>query len=159
MKVIISGSYHIGDVDMIERIVDESGFLITTVLTGGAPGVETAAINWARLHNIPFIDLEVNRIKYTIPNIRKDRHLAQTADAGIFIIRPFSTIDERGGEVSFLLSEVSCMGKPYFIYVSRTPRADSSIHFDAQKNLLVPYNSTIAVKDTKPAKREKDLFG
>jgi hypothetical protein len=55
MKTIIAGGRTITDYDLVCRAVQDSGFTITEVVSGLAPGVDTLAIDWAEEHNIPRI--------------------------------------------------------------------------------------------------------
>jgi hypothetical protein len=159
MKILISGSYHFGRVDFIDRVISESGFIVTTVLNGGAPGIETAALDWARLTKTPFVNLGINRIKAKMPDIRKDKYLASEVNGAIFIIRPFTNVCDRGGEIGFLLTETSCRGKPYFLYVVRTPLEDRRYFYPSARDLV---KETVVLEE-KPKEiikeKEPDLFG
>jgi hypothetical protein len=52
MRVVISGSRTITDIRLIEMSVAESGYDITEVISGGAKGVDTLAVEWAAKNNI-----------------------------------------------------------------------------------------------------------
>lgn len=54
MKVIIAGGRDIEDYDVLLEAVNESGFDITHVVSGGANGVDTMAIVWAKENEIPW---------------------------------------------------------------------------------------------------------
>lgn len=163
MKVLITGTYHLGDINLIDDVVNESGFFITSIINGGGPGIETAALDWARVHDIPADNLDVNRIKYTIPNIRKDKYIVSKAEAGIFIIRPFVPILELGGgEVHFLLSEMRWRGRPHFRYIVRTPYVDHRLMFPAGEDNELKYRKSQEAAEKEPEKEKKkehDLFG
>lgn len=53
MKVAIVGDREITDYSVIEKAVEQSGFNITEVVSGGARGVDNLAERWARDHNVP----------------------------------------------------------------------------------------------------------
>ena len=53
MKTIIAGSRTITDGKLVEAAIAESGFLISEVVCGMAPGVDTLGQRWALTHNIP----------------------------------------------------------------------------------------------------------
>ena len=53
MKVIIAGSRSITDYLVVSRAVEESGFCITEVISGGAAGVDTLGEIWAARSGIP----------------------------------------------------------------------------------------------------------
>ncbi len=53
MKVIIAGGRDITDYSLIEIAINESGFIIDEVVSGGATGVDTLAIKYAIEKGIP----------------------------------------------------------------------------------------------------------
>lgn len=53
MKVIIAGGRDIWDREAVDAAVEESGFEITEVVCGGAPGVDTLGARWAKRNSIP----------------------------------------------------------------------------------------------------------
>lgn len=53
MKVAIVGDRNVTDYSIIEKAVEQSGFEITEVVSGGAKGVDSLAEQWARDHNVP----------------------------------------------------------------------------------------------------------
>jgi hypothetical protein len=53
MKVIIAGSRGITDPELVERAIKESGFEITTVISGTARGVDVLGEQWAASNRIP----------------------------------------------------------------------------------------------------------
>jgi len=53
MKVVICGSRAITDKDLVEFLIENSGFEITEVIEGGARGVDKIAGEWATAQNLP----------------------------------------------------------------------------------------------------------
>lgn len=53
MRVIIAGSRTISDPSVVAKAVAESGFHITQVLSGCAPGVDLLGEDWAASQGIP----------------------------------------------------------------------------------------------------------
>ena len=53
MKVIVAGSRDITDFAIIEEAIEESGFEITEVVSGGAKGADQLGEEWAELSNVP----------------------------------------------------------------------------------------------------------
>jgi hypothetical protein len=47
VRTIIAGSRHIDDYNAVVKAVEESGFNITTVISGGARGVDSLGERWA----------------------------------------------------------------------------------------------------------------
>lgn len=55
MKVIIAGSREIKDFKLVKEAIKNSGFDITTVVSGAAKGVDTLGESWAKENNIPIV--------------------------------------------------------------------------------------------------------
>ena len=53
MRVIIAGSRTITDPLEVEKAINDSGFQITEVISGGAQGVDSLGAAWANAHAIP----------------------------------------------------------------------------------------------------------
>lgn len=53
MRTIIAGSRTIDEYALVEQAVKESGFTITTVISGCARGVDSLGELWAELNHIP----------------------------------------------------------------------------------------------------------
>lgn len=52
MKVIIAGSRHINDYNLVVKSVKQSGFIITEVVCGAANGVDSLGERYAKENNI-----------------------------------------------------------------------------------------------------------
>lgn len=52
MKVIVAGSRSIDNYDLIEECIQESGFIVNEVVSGGAKGVDRVGEAWAAAHRI-----------------------------------------------------------------------------------------------------------
>lgn len=55
MRVIIAGSRDITSMEHVERAIKESGFNITTVVSGGARGVDSLGERWAEDNGITMV--------------------------------------------------------------------------------------------------------
>lgn len=53
MKIIVSGSRSINDPKLIEMAVAESGFDVSEIISGGAKGIDTLAVEWAVKNDVP----------------------------------------------------------------------------------------------------------
>jgi hypothetical protein len=53
VKVVIAGSREISDVRLVAEAVRRSGFQVSTVISGGARGVDRAGEAWARAQHLP----------------------------------------------------------------------------------------------------------
>jgi hypothetical protein len=52
MKIIICGPRTLEDYDLIDKAIKESGFKITTVISGGAKGADSLGEKWAKSNKI-----------------------------------------------------------------------------------------------------------
>lgn len=82
MRVIIAGSRDITDYDEVCKAVYESRFNVTTVVSGGARGVDRLAIEYAKINNIPLVvfDADWNLYGKAAGYIRNEL-MAKNADA------------------------------------------------------------------------------
>lgn len=65
MKTIIAGSRGIESYAVVKEVIEDSGFEITEVVSGGARGVDKTGEQWAKKNNIP--------IKRFLPDWRAGR--------------------------------------------------------------------------------------
>lgn len=54
MRVIVAGSRTIKDLEVVARAIKDSGFKVTTVLSGGAAGVDQLGSMWAMEHGASY---------------------------------------------------------------------------------------------------------
>jgi hypothetical protein len=104
VRVIISGSRTIKDKDLVWKALNESRFVITELISGGAQGVDSLGEAWARSKNIP---VKVYRPDYSLPNpkyapLLRNQKMAEIGDALIAI-----WADESRGTAHM----ISCMEK------------------------------------------------
>jgi len=52
MRVVVAGSRTIEDYDLVEKAILESGFPVDLVISGGAKGVDTLGVRWARKNKV-----------------------------------------------------------------------------------------------------------
>ena len=67
MRVVIAGSRSIiGEdaVKLINKAVEDSGWEIDEVISGDAKGIDTAAIEWAKLNDVDLVRMPANWPKY-----------------------------------------------------------------------------------------------
>ena len=87
MKVIVAGSRIIDDKKLVWDAIERSKFNITTLISGGAMGVDTLAEGWAKAHNIPILQYKPH---YSIYNpkeapLLRNQDMARDGDALIAI--------------------------------------------------------------------------
>ena len=86
MKVIIAGSRTIQDFNVVKKAIEESKFEIKEVISGGARGVDTLAIRWAKENKIPYKVFPADWEKYgRSAGAIRNRQMAKRADAVIAI--------------------------------------------------------------------------
>lgn len=86
MKTIIAGSRSIDSLDLIFQAVNQSKFNITTVVSGGARGVDQLGEQWATMNNIPIDIYPANWDKYgKSAGYKRNTIMAINADALIAI--------------------------------------------------------------------------
>lgn len=98
MRTIIAGSRSIKNYSTVAQAIRESGFSISEVVEGEAPGVDRLGKRWARKHNIPIKPFPAKWDDLSHPNARikinrygrkydanaghrRNREMAQYADA------------------------------------------------------------------------------
>jgi hypothetical protein len=64
MRVIIAGSRHCKDLNILKLAISNSPFDITEVVSGGAKGVDTMGEEWAKRNGIPVKIFPANWSKY-----------------------------------------------------------------------------------------------
>ena len=112
MKVIVAGSRTIGDYDLVEKAIKDSGFEIDE-LVGCAPGVDTLAKIWADNSSVPSKPFPADWIKYGRKNAGKIRNqeMANYADALV-------AVREAGNKstgTTDMIKRMKTAGKPVFL--------------------------------------------
>ena len=64
MKIIIAGSRHYDDLEIVEECMRRSGLKAAEVVSGGAKGIDGLAISWALRHSLPYILFKADWNKY-----------------------------------------------------------------------------------------------
>lgn len=60
MRVVICGSRNITNYDLLNQVIEDSEFNITSVISGCARGVDKLGEEWARKHNIEVFRVPAN---------------------------------------------------------------------------------------------------
>lgn len=86
MKCIIAGSRTILDYQVVKKAIVDSGWDITEVVSGKAPGVDTLGELWAKNNGIPVKPFPANwEAYYTQAGPIRNRQMAEYADALILV--------------------------------------------------------------------------
>lgn len=110
MKVIIAGSRTVTDFRFVYQAANESGFEITEVVSGGAPGVDTLGEEFAADLDVPLkvFPAEWEKLGKSAGPIR-NRHMAEYADALIAIW------DGESRGTKNMIATMERLGKPAFV--------------------------------------------
>jgi len=85
MRTIIAGSRHIWDYAAVESAIQESGFEITTVVSGMARGVDACGWAWATVNNIPIKEYFPSWQLGKVAGHLRNAEMANNADALILV--------------------------------------------------------------------------
>ena len=86
MRTIIAGSRAINSYEIVRAAVEASGFNITSVISGRAPGVDRWGEFWASKHEVPCQRYPADWRKYgREAGFRRNEEMANSADALIAI--------------------------------------------------------------------------
>jgi hypothetical protein len=82
MRVIIAGSRTINDYGTVRAAVEASGFHVTTVVSGGARGVDLLGERWARERGISVLRFDANWEKHgRRAGILRNEQMVRESDA------------------------------------------------------------------------------
>ena len=114
MRVIIAGSRGIRDIALVEAAVSESGFSVSTVVSGTAAGVDRLGEEWATRRNIPVERYPADWDRYgkRAGHIR-NRKMAENADALVAVWDGVS----RG--TANMIEQARAMGLKVHIYLRK----------------------------------------
>lgn len=80
MHCIIAGSRSITNYDLVVQAIEESGFLLTEVISGHAKGVDQLGERWAKEHNVRLHIMPAEWAKYgRSAGIRRNGDMARYA--------------------------------------------------------------------------------
>jgi len=84
MKTIIAGTRSITDYQMVCDAIEQSGFQITQVVSGGANGVDSLGEQWAREHGVPIKIFKPNWKDITVTGaiVKENKYGKYNAVAG-----------------------------------------------------------------------------
>lgn len=89
MKIVIAGSRNITDINILLKAINLSGYKITSsdeIISGGAKGVDTLALIYAKKKNIPVTIFKPDWDKYgKSAGVIRNYEMAKYCDAGIVI--------------------------------------------------------------------------
>lgn len=86
MKVIVAGTRTINDADLVEQALLDSGFEVDELVSGGASGVDTIIIDFAKTNNIPYKVFPAEWDYYgKSAGPRRNAEMAKYADALVLV--------------------------------------------------------------------------
>lgn len=82
MRTIIAGSRSINDYDALSKAIKDSGFEISTVISGTASGVDKLGERFAQENNIPLLKFPADWEKFgRSAGYKRNVEMAENADA------------------------------------------------------------------------------
>lgn len=110
MKVIVAGSRHIEDADLVVTAIESSGFPVTQIVSGGAPGVDSIGEQYARWRKIQLMIFKADWNRYgRSAGPKRNRQMAEYADALVAIW------DGKSRGTKNMIDEMKRLGKLVFI--------------------------------------------
>jgi hypothetical protein len=86
VRVIIAGSRNITDYNIMKDAVKKSNFVIDTIISGGARGVDSLAEEYARYYNIPLDVMKADWDKHgKSAGYKRNVEMAKSAEALIAV--------------------------------------------------------------------------
>jgi len=87
MKVVIAGDRNCDDRAIVKEAIEESGFEITEVISGGARGVDTVGEEWATDNGIPFARFPADWERYgRAAGPKRNKQMAEYGDALVAVL-------------------------------------------------------------------------
>lgn len=88
-EVVVAGSRYIKDYKTVKEAIEDSGFDISKVISGGAEGVDTLAENWAEENTVdveryPYEDF-LDEYDPKVAPIKRNEEMASVAEKAIII--------------------------------------------------------------------------
>lgn len=153
MKVAIIGSRSINEYQWLLNAVEESGFRITEVVSGGAVGIDSLAERFAKESDLPFKLFPPDYEKHgkAAPHVRNSE-IAKYCDAMIAVW------DGNSAGSKSMMSKVTSLAKPVFVY---TGPGSENVHFDWSWLALVvrlPSGSWALYRGDKEEKAKRVCF-
>ena len=102
MKVIIAGSRTIRDYLIVEKAIKKSGFDVTEVISGGAPGVDRLGEKWARTNKVPIKQFLPAWKDLDVPGavVKENQYGKYNAMAGFMRNEQMALYAENGGLIA-----------------------------------------------------------
>lgn len=114
MKVIIAGSRGVNSYESVRQAVNDSGFTITTVVSGTAAGVDRLGEKWASEHGIKIERYPANwNLFGKSAGYKRNQQMAEAADALIAVW------DGKSRGTSHMIDIMRNKKKPLFIFMER----------------------------------------
>lgn len=111
MKVIFAGSRDITDYIRVEEAMALSGFLVSSVVSGTANGVDKLGELWAKEHNVPCIRMPADWDTHgRSAGYKRNKAMADIADACVVV---YNGTSKGSGHMIKIFENT---GKPLFVY-------------------------------------------
>jgi len=115
VKVIIAGTRHWESdnrQEVLDKCVEESGFIITEVVSGMATGVDTEGCIYAKRHNIPVKEFPANWKEHgRSAGPRRNKEMGEYADTLIALPNKLRSMGTNG-----MIKIMDDLGKPTYVH-------------------------------------------
>lgn len=115
MRTIIAGGRDICDIQQVCEAVEQSGFEISEVVSGLAPGVDTVAIDFAKINEIPWKEFpakwRIDGVYHPEAGFVRNAQMAEYADALVLVW------DGRSKGSANMLETMKKKKKPFYVYL------------------------------------------
>ena len=85
MKVLIAGSRSITDYSLVVAAIEESGFDVTEVLSGGARGADRLGERYAEEHELPVVQIKPDWSRGRHAGLQANSELAAQSEAAVIV--------------------------------------------------------------------------
>ena len=124
MRCVIAGSRSILSYDVVCEAIKASGYNITVVISGRAPGVDTLGERFANEHGIPIEPYvarwrDANGVYDRGAGIKRNIEMARVADCAVIVW------DGHSNGSKNMIENMKKQNKPYFVYVYTAPEVKS----------------------------------
>ena len=112
MKVIIAGTRDVSDMRCLLKALEVTAFQVSTILSGGARGIDTLAYQYGKRHNIPveLYPADWDNLGRAAGPIRND----QMAEAGDALIALWDGVSPG---TKNMIDAMKARGKPVEVYL------------------------------------------
>lgn len=111
MKVIVAGSREGFVLRNVSEAIEESGYTITELVSGGARGVDTDGVRWANLRSIP-----VKLFPAKWDEFGKSAGMIRNHEMALYADALIAVWDGKSRGTQHMILDMQKTGKPVYVY-------------------------------------------